>query len=204
MRAALLLSLSLLSLVACEPMEEPGGLFEAVSVSEPASTSAVEPAAEPTVDDAIEDDLAFPDFEPVVIHSSELGQDAPELPAVVEAQPPELAAEPVPPEPTAAAVAPVEPEPALTTATVNTHWPLRVVATVPSAQPPRAILGLPNGKELVVSPGSMIPDAGVVVMAVGTRTVELAEVRPAGDHAVIQDRTLHALNSQTVEIEASP
>ncbi|MFH1463235.1 MAG: hypothetical protein ABIO70_02510, partial [Pseudomonadota bacterium] len=72
-------------------------------------------------------------------------------------------------------------------------WPLRLVATVAGAQPPRAILGLPGGAEVVVTPGTMLPEASVVVMAVGAASVELAEVRPAGDHAVVQPRTLLAL-----------
>ncbi len=79
-------------------------------------------------------------------------------------------------------------------------WPLRLVATVPGAQPPRAILGLPGGEEIVVSPGTMLPDQGVVVMAVGAQTVDLAEVRPAGDHAVIQGRTLQSQRTQRLEI----
>jgi hypothetical protein len=71
-------------------------------------------------------------------------------------------------------------------------WGVRLVATLPAAQPPRAVLGLPSGKEVVVSPGSMVPEVGVVVIAVGRGTVDLALVTPEGDHARVEQRTLHA------------
>jgi hypothetical protein len=71
-------------------------------------------------------------------------------------------------------------------------WPIRLVATVPGAQPPRAILGMPDGTEKVVTPGSLLPEAGIVVVAVGKRTVDVAQIRPAGDHAEIRSLTLHA------------
>lgn len=71
-------------------------------------------------------------------------------------------------------------------------WGVRLVATLPAAQPPRAVLGLPTGKEVVVSPGSMVPEVGVLVIAVGQGTVDLALVTPEGDHARVEQRTLHA------------
>ncbi len=71
-------------------------------------------------------------------------------------------------------------------------WGVRLVATLPAAQPPRAVLGLPTGTEVVVSPGSMVPEVGVVVIAVGQGTVDLALVTPEGDHARVEQRTLHA------------
>jgi hypothetical protein len=71
-------------------------------------------------------------------------------------------------------------------------WGVRLVATQPAAQPPRAVLGLPTGKEVVVSPGSMVPEVGVLVIAVGQGTVDLALVTPEGDHARVEQRTLHA------------
>jgi hypothetical protein len=61
---------------------------------------------------------------------------------------------------------------------------------VADAQPPRAILGLPDGRELVVTPGTLLPDARLVVMAVGRDMVQIAEVTPVGDHADVVSRTL--------------
>ena len=64
-------------------------------------------------------------------------------------------------------------------------WPVRLVATLPAAQPPRAILGLPSGEERVVAPGSILPEQGLVVLAVTRDRVQLAKITPAGDHATI-------------------
>lgn len=72
-------------------------------------------------------------------------------------------------------------------------WPVRLVRTLPETQPPRAILGLADGREIVVSPGSMVPDQNLVVMAIGKQTAEVARVVPAGDHAVVSPMTLTAL-----------
>ena len=69
-------------------------------------------------------------------------------------------------------------------------WGIRLVSTVADAQPPRAILGLPDGRELVVTPGTLLPDAHLVVMAVGRDMVQIAEVTPVGDHADVVSRTL--------------
>lgn len=59
------------------------------------------------------------------------------------------------------------------------------MTTVPSAQPPRAILGLPDGREVVVTPGSMVPEAGLVVLSIGPQSVQLARVQATGDHATV-------------------
>ena len=74
----------------------------------------------------------------------------------------------------------------------TTRWPVRLVSTIPQAQPPRAVLGLPSGEEIVVSPGSMLADQGLVVVSVSAGKVELAQVEPAGDHATITAITLTA------------
>lgn len=66
------------------------------------------------------------------------------------------------------------------------QFPIRVVSTLPQAQPPRAILGLPSGAEVVVAPGSMLAEEGLVVMSVTAGKVQLARVEGAGDHARIE------------------
>ena len=71
-------------------------------------------------------------------------------------------------------------------------WPVRLVTTVPNASPPRAILGLPDGREVVVNPGSMVPDMGLVVVAISPNSAEVAKILPAGDHAKIESMTLTA------------
>jgi len=72
-------------------------------------------------------------------------------------------------------------------------WPVRLVRTLPDTQPPRAILGLPDGTEIVVRPGSMVPDQGLVVIAVGREQVELARVTAMGDYASVSSLTLSSL-----------
>jgi hypothetical protein len=73
------------------------------------------------------------------------------------------------------------------------RWPVRLVKTIPDAQPPRAVLGLPNGKEIVVTPGTMIPEEGLVVVAIGPSRVHLSQVESQGDHASITSFTLDAM-----------
>ncbi len=72
------------------------------------------------------------------------------------------------------------------------NWGVRLLQTLPTAQPPRAALGLSDGTELVVSPGSMIPEAGIIVVSVGDGVAQVATVEAAGDHAEIETLTLHA------------
>ncbi len=71
-------------------------------------------------------------------------------------------------------------------------WGVRLLSTLPQAVPPRAALGLPSGEEVVVAPGSMLPEVGMVVIAVGDDTAQLAKVTPSGDHAVVETTTLSA------------
>ncbi len=213
MRAPCSLLFPLLALTACEPMDDPGSPWKPVPVASQAVVQPVAGDADGESEALPEPDPMFDVPEPVVIHSSELGKAPDEEPAdvLVEHSAPgdPEPIEPVEPEP--AEPAPVHPEPAPLPVALDFAqvapvavgaWPLRLVATVPGAQPPRAILGLPGGTEVVVTPGTMLPDAGVVVMAIGSDSIDLAEVRPAGDHAVVQGRTLQAQRSQRIEIGA--
>jgi len=172
-------------------MENPGSALKPVKVSAPAQLA---PAAD------AEGDLVFPDEEPVVLSSDELGpknaEPEPE-PAAVESAPPVVAPAPVPTpvQPIAPAnCIQVVPSPA---PSASQGWPLRLVATVPQAQPPRAIVGLPSGDEVVVTPGTMMPEAGVVVMSIGANTLELVEINAAGDHAEVSSRTLQTQQGAT-------
>ncbi len=72
-------------------------------------------------------------------------------------------------------------------------WPVRLLKTIPGAQPPRAVIGLPSGKEIVVTPGMMVPEEGLVVVAVGPDRVQLSQITPQGDHASITSFTLQAM-----------
>lgn len=101
---------------------------------------------------------------------------------------------PAPTEPAAEAAPPPPPPPpagaAPLLAAQPSPWPVRLVKTVPEAQPPRAILALPDGKELVVTPGALVAEQGLVVMSIGRNTAELVQVKAAGDHAQITPITL--------------
>lgn len=99
-----------------------------------------------------------------------------------------------PAEPAPAAAAPAAPPTAQWTGSAPpVSWGVRLVSTVPDAQPPRAILGMADGKEAVVTPGTLLPDARIVVLAVGRDVVQVAEVTPEGDHARVATYLLQAL-----------
>ena len=101
-------------------------------------------------------------------------------PAVGQPMPPAGAAAPPPPRWTPADA-------------VTLSWGLRLVSTVDGATPPRAILGLPDGSEEVVKAGDLLPEAGVIVLAVGQDVVQLGRVEPAGDHAKVDTVFLQAM-----------
>ena len=73
---------------------------------------------------------------------------------------------------------------------------MRVVSTIVGAQPPRAILGLADGTEIVVKPGTMVPEAGIVVLAIGRDAIQVAEVVPEGDHTRVETRVIQAMYSE--------
>lgn len=77
--------------------------------------------------------------------------------------------------------------------TAEGSWGVRLVSTVSSAQPPRAILGLPDGAEVVVEPGTLLPEAQLVILAIGQDAVQVAEIVPAGDRARVETQVLRAL-----------
>jgi len=95
----------------------------------------------------------------------------------------EAAPEPAP-EPASASVVPMPAAPA-STATGSMGWPVRLVRTHLDEQPPSAILAMPDGRRIVVSPGDMVPERGLVVMAIGRERVQLAAVHSNGDHATV-------------------
>lgn len=197
-------SLWLLLLTGCEKMDDPGPLFSAAQVDAPAAIGAESeaPASTPAFD--------FP--EPEVISSeelqsgnfgtgSELAAEPPEEPTPAEAEPEVAAEEPEAAEPVAVEQSPetvavgsstIAPAPVVTTPALSA-WPVRLVKTISDTNPPRAILGLPGGEELVVSPGTMVPEHGLVVIAIGPNSAQLAQITPQGDHAAVSPMTLQAM-----------
>jgi len=98
--------------------------------------------------------------------------------------------------PQVAATVPAAPVAPTTVATAPTAsmsgWPVRLVRTHLDEQPPSAILALPDGRRIVVSPGDMVPERGLVVMAIGKERVQLAEISSRGDHASVTPIELSA------------
>jgi hypothetical protein len=177
-------------LVACEQVAPTGNPLEAVVVDASA------PVAETQAELAPEEE----EETPFSISSEELatmgpGASVTSVSPEAKVDPPSSQTPPPPPPPPVQA-APPAPLPPTTSQgwpqTLGKAWPVRLVTTVPNASPPRAILGLPNGKEVVVNPGSMVPELGLVVVAISPGSAELAKIVPAGDHATIESVTLRS------------
>jgi hypothetical protein len=183
-------------LVACEQVAPSGNPLEPVPV---AAQEEAASAPEADLANAGEQAEELADEEVFTISSEELAEavaapaptddaEASADNASVEGQEPKAA---VPLAPPAAEHTQNSPRPGWPGQVAN-KWPVRLVTTIPNASPPRAILGLPDGREVVVNPGSMVPDLGIVVVAISPNSAELAKVAPAGDHATIESMTLTA------------
>jgi hypothetical protein len=190
-------------LIGCEPMPSSGNPFAPAAAARPS-----EPAPDPRFDRP----------EPKVYTSEELHAQAkaaaPASPAPASgvitvssgdpvggpaaSAPATPAPEPAPVAAPASASAPVAAAPTTTAAAMTPApragggWPMRLVRALPDTNPPRAILGLPDGREVVVSPGTMLPEHGIVVMAVGRDRLQVARIDAAGDHAAVTELSLEA------------
>jgi len=58
---------------------------------------------------------------------------------------------------------------------------------------------LSDGTEVVVEPGTMLPDAHAVVLAIGRDAIQIAEVHPEGDRTRVATQTLSALHAEGSE-----
>ena len=185
------ITLILMLLVGCESMEPSGSPFEAAPSQAPApsATPATATPGDPEFDLLEREDFSLSSEE--MQENAAIGQ-APAADHGVEApapaSPTDLSAPPAPPAAEITAIAAPPPPAAAPTGA----WPVRLVSTVPMAQPPRAILALANGEEVVVSPGDLLPSERLVVLAIGTGTLEAARITPAGDHATVDALTLTA------------
>ncbi len=178
-------------LFGCEQIEPTG---------DPLKPVVVDTLVSDVPDDLVDDDEPLDEEEPFTISSEELaaisdGTEEEKEPSAPLAPPPQVETaptpEPPPPPPTALPSPPTAASQAWSKA-MGKAWPVRLVTTIPNASPPRAILGLPDGQEVVVNPGSMVPDLGLVVVAISPGSAELAKIAPAGDHATIESITLRA------------
>lgn len=206
------LVLSILFLAACDPIAPTGdlqGLMQprpepvaAVAPPVQAPSDDAEPVAEPggfDFDaDAPEDGPVDPDA--VVDIGEAMGVDADtDSEAIVAEAPPAVVEdfamlEPAPtldpntPVSSPAAIPALQP--------VGMGFGVRLVSTTAQSQPPRAILGLTDGREVVVEPGTMLPDEQLIILAIGQDSVQIAEVTPMGDRAKVESRVLQAMYRQ--------
>lgn len=171
----------LLLLLACESTAPASDPFAPVSPAKPAAQPA-DPSAPPPDNSEWKFSTALP-----TVSSEELQRgSAGALQTDLFGGPVSPGAVPRAPESAGPAAAPpAKPAPPALDTLPSDPWPVRLVATLPAAQPPRAILGLPSGEERVVAPGSILPEQGIVVLAVSRDRVQIAKITPAGDHATI-------------------
>lgn len=192
-----------LLLAGCQPVEPSSDLFAPAPVAAPAPAPSPEgeapaEAPAPAEGDAgydFEADARPPDEEGAAggagpLSPAEVAEGLGLDPNAVPKTPTPATPTPPPAEAPPAAPAPTPPPPLMTSPAA---WGVRLVSTVPDAQPPRAILGLGDGREEVVWPGKLLPDAGVVVLAVGRDAVHIARITPDGDHARVETELLQAL-----------
>ena len=192
MRTALLA----LALIGCEPMPTSGDIFAPVQIQP--TTPLADDAGEPWFDDT--NTFAISSEELLASTEDAADDDSTAPPAQDSAEPADAAVAEDAPTPTALTPAPVSAPsvsaPASVASTtpspIASGWPVRLVRTLPETLPPRAIIGLPDGSETVVSPGTMLPKQGIVVISIGSTSVEIARIAPQGDYAAVQSATLTA------------
>jgi len=172
--------------MACEPMDPSGKPLSPVPVV------AAVPGMSPGAVDLSKADPRFEGDDPVTLKSEDLRVDTEDGASgaggavrVGSTVTPHTDAGATPAAPQADAAAPVVAASAPASSSAMGGWPVRLVRTHLDEQPPSAILALPDGRRIVVSPGDMVPERGLVVMAIGKERVHLAEVSSVGDHATV-------------------
>ena len=206
----------LLSILACEPMANPGNPFsdEPASSTDDSTAFTVEVAAaedlisKTPVDEASKTDGAFADPQDTdpIFSSAEaevVSTEAEPVAEEVEEVETEVVAVAKPNEVEAAdtLLPPVEPSASTTEretngrlrpARIQDGWSPTLVSTISSIPIPKAVITMPSGKDIVVQPGDILKEEGVVVMSIGQDSVELAIISNAGGSAAIQNLTLHS------------
>ncbi len=204
------LVLSILLLAACDPIAPTGDLQSLIQPrAEPVvavaptplqgdATPVAEPGGFDFDADAPGDDPIDPDATLSIAEALGLDVDADTAGLVVEAPPMTVEdfaiSAPVPVLDPSTSVGSTAAIPAFQP--VGMGFGVRLVSTTSQSQPPRAILGLTDGREVVVEPGTMLPDEKLVVLAIGQDAVQIAEITPMGDRAKVESRVLQAMYSQ--------
>ena len=217
----------LLSTLACEPMANPGNPFSdepALSAVEPnvVVSEVIERVEAPNLEEPSKSDGVFADpqdtkpiyssAEPDAVASNEakalVAEEntevvAPAEGAETEESKAELAdVESVVPETTESAISTgLEASDRLRPARIQDGWSPTLVSTISSIPIPKAVITLPSGKDIVVQPGDILREEGVVVMSIGQDIIELAIISNAGGSAAIQNLTLHSRIKQAARGE---
>ncbi len=179
-------------LLGCEQVPSSGKVFQPVAVAQPTSpapraaevdgTEPLVPGEAPPADDA--------DAPPEVAAEDLLARMVGLTPAEVTHPEPEPVVDSAPPIPVPVQIPAWDPSAPPPEAS---SWGVRVLSTIVDMQPPRAVIALANGEEVVVQPGTMLPEARLVVMAVGRDQVQLAHVAPNGPYATVDTVTVAPL-----------
>lgn len=201
--------------IACSPMDKPGTPFKPLDVSSTSvsNTSSEESASDTEDASKIDDSEVGPSngegqdsteeideefrSKAEVIVNEEADSDASATSSTAEAADSEVIEVPlvevspnqeVVTKPSTNSMAKTMPE------TTDWGWPIRVVKTNMELTPPRAIIGLPDGSEIVVQSGHMLPEQNLVVMSIGERVVGFAKIHAQGDHARVETLELLSQN----------
>jgi hypothetical protein len=59
------------------------------------------------------------------------------------------------------------------------------------------MIALPDGQEIVVQPGQMLPEHHLVVLAIGRDAMQVARITPQGFYAKVETETVASLFQPT-------
>lgn len=185
----------LLSLIACQVMDQPGHAFSPVEIVETATTDA--PLKDEVLNDA-EAELFDDPQEDLIVMGADVPSDAD---SSSESSGEELHGGDVEEHAPAESVPAATPVAEMASSvsknsnswkrpTVRDGWKPTLVGTVMDGPSPHAILQMPSGDKVVVQAGDMLADDGVIVMTIGSSFVDLAVVNGLEGRASIQNITL--------------
>lgn len=173
---------------ACKPTQPSTNVFAAAHVAVDAQPEAVAEVAEVAETDAgkSESPASGPAFD----------FDANDRPKPVDNDEADesLSTEPLASAPAMAEPPPVDPvdeltdAPAVSAPRVGAHAHARAIAILADLHPPRAILRLRDGSEHVVRPGTMLPDAQLVILDITADAIQLATLAEQGSYGLELDR----------------
>ena len=182
-------------LFACQQMQEPGSPLEQVTLGKAQPDEIVEESK------PINPEFQDPQQEIIVMGGEEEKPQSPETVSSTVVQPENqvakeeetvsgsteaVASDETIPTPTTVSTQPVMRKPAR----VKDGWMPTLVTTLTTSPIPRAVLAMPGGEEIVVRAGDLLSEEGVIVMAIGEKSVDLATITAEGGQAKVENITL--------------